>query len=476
MTTSSHARHRVRPTLETLEDRTNPSSLPGVSLYSVPLFFYEDAAEHRITVSLTSPATEPASITVQTTGTATRDVDFYVENPLITFAPGEQFKELVLRPVDDRIDEPNETVQISFSNYVGIVDGGSTCRFQLYNVNEQGSSVVTVFHPYNDGAVEGKTSQFIFALSHASQRPIEVQFVYTSSPLPPIVYPMATLGQDYRWPQSITIDPYTTTKTIQVTITDDTVREPIELIHYRLSSSTGNTFFAGQGGVLVEDNDVPTISFQRQVYRVAEEYQIIPIKMSLSAPLLMDANVTVQARSKYIQGLPTALEYTLNIQAGQTSVVFPFHVEDDAIFTGNQNIVFTLKNANFIKARPGTFAVVQIKEDDPLPSVSLYDNAAFPLNQGTAILPVLLTQIACQPVYIRFDIYQGDQLASAHKIVTQVVQIRPGTSTTDIVFPFASYTQGNASRTFHIVMRNVLGANFGPPGLETRLYRFTVTE
>ena len=92
----------------------------------------ENGGEVRLTVTLSAPASKPASVKYATqNGTARADSDYLAQSGMLSFAAGEIRKTITLRLLDDTVVEGDETFQVNFTDAIGLNPGRSAVTINL---------------------------------------------------------------------------------------------------------------------------------------------------------------------------------------------------------------------------------------------------------------------------------------------------------------------------------------------------------
>ena len=151
----------------------------------------------------------------------------------LEFAPGETTKTISINIIDDGLAEEDETIEVTLSNPTGEnVELGAITK-HTYTITE---TVPTVsFGAESSSGIESTTPVIIpVNLSHVSGDTITVNYAVTGG--------TATAGSDYNLsPGTLTFDPGQTTKTLNLSIVDDSSIEETETVVITLSNPTNAT-------------------------------------------------------------------------------------------------------------------------------------------------------------------------------------------------------------------------------------------
>lgn len=213
-------------------------------------------------VTLSAPSGKTVTVHASTSdGTAaTADSDYTaVADAVVTFAPGETTKNVVVDVIGDATIESNETFSLTLAtpNNVTIDDGAATATIQ----NDDGTAIPTVSIADVSVAEGNAVKQIDVAvtLSAATASTVTVDFVTADGTAKATGAP---LGPDYdAWRGSLVFPPGTTTKNVTLTIVGDTVYEADEALSVNLVSAQNANILGAKATVtLVNDDAAPTVS------------------------------------------------------------------------------------------------------------------------------------------------------------------------------------------------------------------------
>ena len=186
------------------------------------------------TVSISSPSDAPMTVNYATAdGSATvAGSDYQAASGLVTFAPGETSKTIVVQVKGDRRGEYDESFNINLSDATGVRIANGTGYGAIVD-NEPRISMTSV--QLREGHGGTKVMRFTVSLSFAYDKPVTVRFATHND--------TARTGNNDYVPTSgkLTFAPGQKTKTISVTIKGDTRREADESFYILLSNAGSNT-------------------------------------------------------------------------------------------------------------------------------------------------------------------------------------------------------------------------------------------
>ncbi len=263
----------------------------------------------------------------------------------LSFAADDTSKTLTVATTEDTLDEPAETFVVTLASPSA---GGALLTATAIGTitdDDAATSVLSIDTPTVTEGDNGTTTlAFTVMLSPASGRVVTMAYADSRSGT-------AASGIDYTalTAGTLTFNPGDTSKTIDVTVTGDTVDEPDETVVLRLSSATNAAFSSGQttiaGTGSIEDDDPPTLSIGDAT---AAEGELATFSLRLSSA--HDANVTVTATtadgtarspSDY-----THTTRTLTISAGDLGATFAVPTASDTLVEGDETFTVTLSDAS----------------------------------------------------------------------------------------------------------------------------------
>jgi hypothetical protein len=308
-------------------------------------------------------------------GTANATTDYTASSGTLNFADGEVSQSFSVAILDDAIYEGDETFNVNLSN----VTGGAS-------LGTQTSSVVTITE--NDPVPPAGSLQFSGAAYSVIEDGLTVTLTVTRSGgsfgAISVDYntadDSATAGSDYT-AKAGTLnfsDGDTASKSITVSILDDTTYEGDETFTVNLSNPSGGASLGAQNSstVTITEND-PTppagsLQFSGTGYTVAENVAggIATITVTRSGGSFGAVSVdystvdgTAVASSDY-----TTSSGTLNFIDGEISKTFTVTILDDTVYEGDETLTVNLSNVTG-GASIGSPAIseITITENDPVP-------------------------------------------------------------------------------------------------------------
>ncbi|RYF50650.1 MAG: hypothetical protein EOO38_05155, partial [Cytophagaceae bacterium] len=219
----------------------------------------EGAGTASLTVTRTGNTSSAVSVAYATSdGTATQPGDYTETTGTLNIAANETSKTIVIPIISDSLDESDETIKVTLSNPQGDAVLGSTSVATITIIGNTTPPVPDL--SIEDASVkEGNSgtqnAEFTVTLSAPSAKDVSVNYATADG--------TATASSDYTATSgTLTFPAGTTSQTITVHVTGDTVVEPNEIFQVNLSSPVNTTLENEQatGTITNDDNASPVIS------------------------------------------------------------------------------------------------------------------------------------------------------------------------------------------------------------------------
>jgi hypothetical protein len=319
----------------------------------------EHGANAVIGVELSAPSAFLITVDYATSnGTATAGSDYLATSGTLTFTPGTTTQSFSVSILDDALDEPNETVNLSLSNPVSAVVG--TPASTLTIVDDDGASTVQFSSSSYSVSEGGGTATITVTLSAPSAQSITVQYATSNG--------TATAGSDYTGTSgTLTFAPGQTVQTFSVAVTEDSIDEANETVNLTLSNVTNATLGTPSTATLtiVDDDAQPDVRFSASSYSVDETAGSATITVTLSAvsgkTITVDyetSDGTAVAGSDYL-----AKTGTLTFDPGVTVRTFTVTILNDTLNEDDETVGLTLSNPSNVSLDSPSSATLTIVQD-----------------------------------------------------------------------------------------------------------------
>ncbi|SFJ09152.1 Calx-beta domain-containing protein [Albimonas pacifica] len=332
----------------------------------------EAAGVVEFTVSLSAPASGPATVDWATVaGTARAGEDYVPAVGTLTFAPGETAKTVSVALADDALHEADETFGLRLTSPSGatLARAEATATILDDDPAPAGPPRITLADVSGAEGDAGETHMLIeVSLSRASTSPVTVAWTTADG--------TATAGEDYHAASGVlTFAPGETAKTLHVHAMGDTTAEDDETLFVRLSDATGAEIADAEARVTLRNDDaegpapLPELTISnRRLEEGDDGWSVARLKVRLSeasdAPVTVDWSTvdrTAQAGADY-----RAASGTLSFAPGETVQTIRIRVFGDETPEDDERFLVRLSNPEgaTLADRRG---VVRILDDDAAP-------------------------------------------------------------------------------------------------------------
>ncbi len=461
---------------------------PNTLMLSVsPASVGEGAGGTTVTVTATLGGTstfaEDKTVTVtvgKNSDGAVSGTDYTAVDPVaVTISAGTLSgrKTFTLTPTQDTLDEANEAITLS-----GAAPGLTVTDATLSITDDDGTPSLTIG---NASVSEGGKAEFTVTLSAVSGRDVTVQ--WTTSDDGTRGAKQATADTDYTavtTARTATIAAGSTTATIEVQTTEDTVVEGDETFAVALASPANATLGSpstGTGTITDDDTAATTAALSVSPSSVGEgaggTTVTVTATLGGTSTFAEDKTVTVTV-GKNSDGAVSGTDYTavdpvaVTISAGTLSgrKTFTLTPTQDTLDEANEAITLS-------GAAPGltvTDATLSITDDDGTPSLTI-GNASVS-EGGKAEFTVTLSAVSGRDVTVQWttsdDGTRGAKQATADTDYTAVTTARTatiaaGSTTATIEVQTTEDTVVEGDETFAVALASPANATLGSPSTGT---------
>ncbi len=326
----------------------------------------ESTATVHVTAQLSALSGKQVEVPVSLAGTADDPGDYSPSGSTITIPAGQPSADLTLSVVDDTLDEPTETVDVTMGTPTHAAAAG--ILLHTVAISDDDPAPEVVFSADFQSNLESVTPVTVTAeLSAASAFDVQVPVTFGGSAGDPGDYsPSAT---------TISIPAGQTSGSLTLTVVDDLLDEGSELVDVAMGAPTNAV--AGTPAaqsVLIQDNDdPPAVEFTSAAQSNAESVAAVTVTAQLSAV----SGQTVQVPLTFGGTAADPGDYspstgTITVPAGMLSADLTLTVVDDGDNEGDETVVVTMGAP--VNAVQGTTTVhTATIEDDDVPSITLLE-------------------------------------------------------------------------------------------------------
>ncbi len=356
-------------------------------------------------------------ITGSSAAPAVPGVDVEAGPVLVEFAPGETQRSVPLSIFGDATFEADEQITLTLADFLPAGKAGSLRPSAVLTLlNDDPLPVISwesLTLPESSPA-----ASISLSLSRPSAFPVTFSLRTENG--------SAIAGEDYEgFSRGFAISPGETAILVPVELLDDGVHEGLETFTLRLSEPLNAVLGTEEAVVTVVDDDPPPLLvFDEAAFT---EGQPAAFTASLSGP----------------SGLPASFDYLLLgdsaiagedfvaasgqeiVQPGETSIVIPIEIIDDARAEGVELLMLRLENlVNVTTVDPVVPASIADNDPDPVLSVSGLDGRE---DEGGVEFTLTLSEPSGRPVSLRYQFESGSALADVDFVATQgIAEFAPG--------------------------------------------------
>ncbi|MFA6131510.1 MAG: DUF2341 domain-containing protein [Patescibacteria group bacterium] len=346
---------------------TDNDAAPTIAVADVSVA--ENAGPGTVTVTMTGGSYLGTSVNYATSdGTALDGTDYTATSGTLTWAADATGdKTFTITLSDDTLDEDDETVTITLSVPVNATISDTTGALTITDNDDP--PTITFDSNTASGSEATSPAAFNVSLSAASGRTITATCATHAI--------TATAGTDYTAISStLTFSPGDTSKTVNITISNDALDENNETFSLHLndySNVTAGTYTADTY-TITDNDDPPTVSWTTSSQSVTEDATTATITAELSAasgltvtiPYTMTGTATGSSTDYTITASP------VTISAGSTTTDVTVTIIEDAVVETDETVITTIGSPTNASTGATTVHTLTIANDDrrskPTPS------------------------------------------------------------------------------------------------------------
>jgi hypothetical protein len=454
----------------------NADILPRVSFGNPSSSSAAEATDQTVDVVLTIAPTAPVSIELAVSGTATPGGvdDALTDGQVVTFAANETTKTVSIGVVQDLLDEDDETVVLGLKNPSAKLIIASANTMRTHTITDDDPLPVVSFALASSSTAESANAQLTVNLSAVSGRAVTVNYSVTGGTAN--VADATVVGA----PGTLTFAPGQTSKTIDVTVEDDTLDEADETVVVTLATP-GNATLGGIAShtlTITDDDDPPAVGFMAATANTNEGNTgtttvnlVVTLSTAsgrnVSVPYVVDASSTANNPADY-----TIAASPLVIPAGMTSGNIVVTVTGDTLDEAGETVVVNLGPPTNATLAAVTTETLTINDDDNPPSVK-FSAATAMQNEATTNVTVDVTLSAAsgRTVTVPYTI-NASTTASNPADYTSItpageVTIAAGQTKGTITIALADDFLDEANETITLDLDSPMNASLGTPASYT---------
>jgi hypothetical protein len=407
------------------------------------------------TVNLNSPQSGPVRVTFNTVdGTAKAGTDYVARSGVLTFAPGETSRTILVELVEDQAREASEQFGIVLSDAVGAALATANAVGTIHDGDP--APVLSVSNPLADEA--SGQAVFVLGLDRPSATSVTLDFTLLGSTAVP--------GGDFL-PQSgsVTFAPGETTKTVTVDLIDDGLPEVDESFQLAVANLAGATLAAGGGVATVAgDRPAPAVSPTLRV----EDAAATERDGTLDFIVRLDAPATAEVRVDYRTDEGTAAEGaggdflgtfgTLVFAPGETLKHVTVNLVNDDRVEHPEGFRLVLEDPVNAYIEAGSAVGTLFDDETVLPVVSVSD-LVVDESDPAAVFVVTLDRPSATAVTMNYEAGGGTATRGAdYRATAGALSFAPGETVKLVRVPLLNDTVAENSETFNLRLTSVVGA------------------
>jgi hypothetical protein len=440
----------------------NDDGTSGLQLSSATYNVSEGVANAIITVNRTGSSGGTVTVNYATSnGTATAPADYTTKTGTLTFGNGVTSQTFNIPIVNDPVDEPNETINVTLSNPTNATLGAQQTAVVTIADNDAPPNITVNNATVTEGNAGTANAAFTVSLSAPSSATVTVKYATADG--------TATSPADYAaQTNTLTFAPGETSKPVNITIKGDVIDEPDESFKLNLSNATNALISDNQGdGVITDDEATPKLSVNDIEVTEGNAGAVNTASFKVSLSGASSATVTVKYAtvnsSAVAPGDYTAETNTLTFAPGETSKSVSVDVIGDNLDETDETFTLNLSNATNALIDDGVGAG-KIKDNDAQPSISIDDATVNEGNSGTtdAVFTVSLSTPSAFTVTVNYTTANGTAVAPGdYAVKTGTVTFNPGDVSETVSVQVKGDTLDEANEGFTLNLSNATNATIG---------------
>jgi hypothetical protein len=353
-----------KKTVTIQDDNNAPVATLSISEGFVP----EASGTTTVTVTLSEPSSKEISITLLKNGSATFDVDYTLNNPIVISA-GSLSGSILLTALQDEIKElAQETADISIDVCGNCTIGGTSTIIMV----EDDEPIPTVALSVGSNSINetGGSTSVTGTLTLSGKSSFDVTVTLARSGT-------ATSGIDYTMNDTIVIPALSASASITLTAVGDILNENDETVVIAISTVV-NALEDGQQErtvTILDDDPLPTVTLTTGVSSILEDSGTTTVIATLNTKSGRTVTVTLTKTGIAKETTDYTLPTTITIPEGALSAFVTLTSVGDLLNEVNETVIIDILTVtNGTKA--GISKTVTITDNDPVPTVTLAVGAA----------------------------------------------------------------------------------------------------
>ncbi|MDB9426277.1 Calx-beta domain-containing protein [Microcystis aeruginosa CS-564/01] len=444
----------------------------SVTLAVSPASVTEDGTTNLVyTFTRTGVTTNALTVNYTLGGTATLNTDYTRTGTTntVTFAAGSSTATVTVDPTADTTVESDETVILTLATGTGYTVGTTTAV--TGTITNDDTSVTLAVSP--SSVTEDGTTNLVYTFTRTGVTTNALTVNYTLGGT-------ATLNTDYTrtgTTNTVTFAAGSSTATVTVDPTPDTIVESNETVILTLATGTGYTVGTTTpvtGTITNDDVTLPsiTLTVSPSPSSVTEDgttnlTYIFTRTGSTTNPLTVNYTVggTATFNTDYTQSSAasyTATTGTVTFAAGSSTATVAIDPTADTTVESDETVILTLATGTGYTVGTPNAATGTITNDD-LSQLSINDITVVEGQNSNAILTVTVNNPNAQPITVNYTTTPIDATANVdYTSKTGTITIAPNTSTATISIPILNDNLNEPDEAFTVTLSNPVNATINP--------------
>ena len=462
--------HNVGPVTVQVTERTDPPpqpprpDLPTLEIDDVTVS--EGAGRAVFSVMLMGQSTETVRVAYGTSnGSASAGSDYTARSGTLVFQPGQQAKTIDVPVSDDTRQEGNETFTVSLSS-----PQNATLRKEVGTAtieDNDGTDLPTL--AIDDAEVSEGGGNAVFSVIRSGQTTETVTVEYET------LDGTASAGFDYVTKEgTLTFLANETSKTIEVTVLDDSDVEGEETFRVTLTNPQNATLLDDRGIARIRDDEgveppqpgVPTLAINDVTVSEGGGSAVFSVRLRGQSTETVTVTYGTSNGSAIADSDYMASNGTLVFQPGQQAKTIAVAVSDDTLLEGNETFTVSLSdppNATLLKG-VGTATIVDNDGNQTPPgppTLAIYD-VTVTEGSGSAVFRVSLNTESTEVVTVDYSTFDGTATAgSDYRATGGTLTFEPGDTRKTVTVPVLDDSDVEGNETFKVRLSDARNATLG---------------
>ena len=360
-----------------------------------------------------------------------------------------------LMPEDDAEDEADETLTVTGESDLPVTPASVV----LADDDEMASRVLSIA----DAEAAESAGDMAFAVTLDGPSPAEVTVSYATADPAGTVDPVAGAGVDYESASgTLTFAPGEVSRTIGVSVIDDSLDEPDETFALVLADPRGATLGRGSAlGTIRDDDEPPALSIAGDTGPEDVGELVFSVTLMARAPTEVTVNYATMDDTAIAGDDYGRVEGTLTFAPGETAKTIRVAVVDDAVDEADEEVFAVTLSGPSGATLAHALATGVIRDNDEPPALSVADAAG---DEDVGALEFAVALSAPSGIEVSASYATADGTATAggdYAAATGTLMFAPGEVSRTIAVSVIDDSLDEPDETFTLVLSDLQGAALG---------------